>query len=75
MTTTYRHKSELDAHEAGYKEALLDVYVVLTNNPLLADIEETHYKMIEALADQVAALMHAAAQVKAELAQGDSDTE
>lgn len=47
------HRGEYDAWERGYREALLDVYLFLTGNDQLFDLELNRFNLIAAMTDQV----------------------
>jgi hypothetical protein len=49
------HRSEQDAFERGYREALLDVYLFLTGDENALDLELERFNLIAAMADQVTA--------------------
>lgn len=55
MANNERHRSESEAWERGYKEALLDVYLFLTANDQALDIELDRFGTLVALVDQVTA--------------------
>lgn len=55
MSNNELHRSESEAWERGYREALLDVFLFLTGNDQAFDLELERFNIIAAMADQVTA--------------------
>lgn len=50
---TEKHQWEADAEEAGYREAVLDVYCLLTANPQILDVRMDRFTLLQAMIKQV----------------------
>lgn len=53
MGNNETHVAEQAAWERGYREAVLDVFCFLTDNPQVLDIGAEHFSLLQALAVQV----------------------
>lgn len=47
------HSNLRDVWERGYREAILDVFVFLTGNPQVHNLDTDHRRMIENMVNQV----------------------
>lgn len=53
MTNNELHQAQREAYERGYKEALLDVYLFLTGDESVFDIDQFRFDLILAMTESI----------------------